>query len=453
MSANSKKGPSLKITLEVQTKPKRKWQVIQSFGSLNGGMNGGIFKVVEESDPFDRFFIEKRFPANLVRDKVVNKEIALLYQLSDDEGITKMVDHFIDVRKGEASIYMEYCDAGSIADVVVAVKPDRLVHERKLWKWMISLMDALVYCHRGPKPEDLASLKYWNAIFHRDLKPANVLLKRDKGRGEIVAKLADFGGSQSADWAWQTKQSREHSSHASILTPGFDPPEFPEFSGTSDVFQIALCIVCICTGNRNPWSKQFTQGRKVNQKQPAGRNYSKELNEILAWCLTPDYKVRPGPLEVSTKLKNKFERIKHTLPQDDAPMVAFWKASDEKSKAKQEAPEPLEINRGPVSPQPAPRNAWPMLHENAFSEGDFGRNMPRGNQYGNFVRDQRSPMSPRHNDEGMYGGGQYPQQGLPGGFDPADRFPLGPEYPQRSPRRRGGGRFGPNHGQDRGYFD
>jgi serine/threonine protein kinase len=459
MSANSKKGPSLKITLAIQTKPKKKWHVIQEFGKLGGGMNGGIFKVAEDSDPYDRYFIEKRFPATLVKDSVVNKEITLLYQLSDDAGITKMVDHFVDVRKNEASIYLEYCDAGSLADVVVAIKPNRLVHERKLWKWFISLMDALVYCHRGPKPEDLGSLKYWNAIFHRDLKPANILLKRDTEKGEIVAKLADFGGSQSADWAWQNKKSREHSSFASIITPGFDPPEYPEFSGTSDVFQVALCIVCICTGNCQPWSKQWTKGRKVDQKLPAGRNYSKELNEILAWCLTSDYKVRPGPLEVSKKLKNKFERIKHTLPQDDAPMVAFWKVSDktpkqeEPKRLKQEAPKPRENTVEPASPQPTPRNARPPLHKKVFSKGDYGRNMPRGNQYGDFVRDQRSPMSPDSNDEGMYGGGQYPPQGLPGGFVTAGRFSRGPENLQRSPGRRGGGPFDPYSGHNHGYFD
>jgi serine/threonine protein kinase len=147
-----KASPPLKSEFQYQLQPRRNWVIVEEVGSLNGGLNGGCAKVEIQDDPFDRFFFEKRF---LMDQFLYHKEISLLHQLGDWPGVVKMVDHFVDEKRGKASVYMEYCDVGDFSTIIKGVmKGNKPVHERKIWQWFISLVDTLVYMHRGPYPED-----------------------------------------------------------------------------------------------------------------------------------------------------------------------------------------------------------------------------------------------------------------------------------------------------------
>jgi serine/threonine protein kinase len=121
-------------------------------------------------------------------------------------------------------------------------------------------MNALAYPHYGPKPDDhVVSKKYWNQIYHRDLKPTNVVVKQDNQKKEIVAKLADFGCSISEHFT-KLNKDRNYASWTSAHTPKFDPPEHRDFSVITDVRQLALCIVCVCTVIYDPRSKSHPTG-------------------------------------------------------------------------------------------------------------------------------------------------------------------------------------------------
>ena len=88
----------------------------------------------------------------------------------------------------ETHIIMEYCDRGSLADLVdddtfLTRAQDGTMH----WNWefiirtLLDIAKAMAYLHSV-------------GIVHRDLKPKNILFKTDAldPRG-MVAKVSDFG--------------------------------------------------------------------------------------------------------------------------------------------------------------------------------------------------------------------------------------------------------------------
>jgi serine/threonine protein kinase len=87
--------------------------------------------------------------------------------------------------------------------------------------------------------------------------------------------MAGFGCSTSARWNHvQKRKTLDRINKASPLTPGYDPPEHPEYSGATDIWQLALAIACVCTGNINPWSPNNRGGQVWDKSQPAGPHYS-----------------------------------------------------------------------------------------------------------------------------------------------------------------------------------
>jgi serine/threonine protein kinase len=276
-------APKLQRQLEMQKKPKKRWRVLEKYGTNGGGLNGGINKVEEENDPYDRFFIEKVFTEEHVLYGWAKKEITLLHHVCDHENIVEYVDHYLDTTKLISSLYMEYCESGSLEDVIKAVQKGKPVHERRIWKWCIGLMSALVYCHYGPTPDnERYSRLYWDSMYHRDIKPGNILLKKNSQKGEIIAKLGDFGCATSDHFRIVSKR-QEEASRTSAVSWGFDAPEYPEFSRLTDVWQLALCIACVCTGMINPRSRKNPEGEQWDRRQPAGARYSRALNEALGF--------------------------------------------------------------------------------------------------------------------------------------------------------------------------
>lgn len=105
--------------------------------------------------------------------EVIEKEIAILRQCRDPN----IVSYFGSNIKGNLLwILMEFCGAGSVADLVKEVsKEEKKLTEDQLSAIAIQVVKGLNYLH---------NMK----LVHRDLKPANVLLNAS---GE--AKIADFG--------------------------------------------------------------------------------------------------------------------------------------------------------------------------------------------------------------------------------------------------------------------
>ncbi|CAO2648602.1 Nn.00g078690.m01.CDS01 [Neocucurbitaria sp. VM-36] len=384
---------NLQNGIKFRTQPKLHWETIKSLGSMGGGINAGIAKVRTKDDPLGRVFIEKRFSADHILYKIAHKEMALLYQVGDHPYITTLIDHFVDEMAKKASVYMEFCDRGSLMDILSIIRNgQQRVNEHKLWRWFIQSMDALVYCHRGHEPDNDRAVMNWARIYHRDLKPANILLTRTEveGKMQIVAKLADFGCAQSDEWTVQTKP-RSSASQASAGSPGFDQPEFPRFSGSSDVWQLALVFVCMCGLRGSPRSRQNPQGTQWNRDRPAGPGYSNELSSVLKWCLDKDPTTRPEALDVLESLKHAYNEVKTRLPPDNQPLEIFDPLGNQRPYIPHPMPSP---GHGPPMFYPGfgqhPGRPGPPRHP--WSDPEVGRIGRIPNDYVSFVNGRRSPL-------------------------------------------------------------
>lgn len=308
----------LATSIQYQKQPKLPWTVIRELTSNTGGLNAGIFQVRSAKDPLGRIFIEKRFKPTEFDNGIVYREIQLLFQISDHPHIPRMIDHFVDNVQKKASVYMENCELGSLEKLIGKVDKEHRVNEHKVWMWFIQAMEALVYCHRGPEPDnDKSVLDSWCIIYHRDIKPANILLTRKDDK--VVAKLADFGCAISAELTFMEKK-QVYASSASAMTEGFDPPEHPNFEGRSDIWQMGMTMLCLCTGLKDPRSTRNPEGQKWDPETAAGEEYSNELNAVLRWCLTKDVTKRPRSFLLLQRLKESYDSVKRRLPVDENPL-------------------------------------------------------------------------------------------------------------------------------------
>ncbi|KAF1943321.1 hypothetical protein EJ02DRAFT_486270, partial [Clathrospora elynae] len=225
---------------------------------------------------------------------------------------------------------------------------------------------------------------------------ANILLTREEN--QIVAKLADFGCAKSEDFL--AHQEPKDAIRASVLTPGFDAPEYPYFSGASDVWQLGLSILCLCTGNLIPRSNHNKNGKSWDKERPAGPKYSTELSWSLRFCLAGDTKKRPNVKQILRYLNKQYDVVMNRLPANVVPLE-IW---DHRGGQVLNVPQP-----GPPEaygqPMPPPRFIYPA-------------HQPGRNQHP--VR----PGLPGHmlSDPGIDHMGQLRQMGNPFG----QQIPYGP---------------------------
>jgi NIMA (never in mitosis gene a)-related kinase len=336
------------LAVEHRGKPKHRWEVLQSLGKMNGGLNAGIYKVSPKDKARGMVFIEKRFGPVECREKVAHREIQILHQVSDHPSITTMVDHFLDPPRLTGAVFLEYCDKGSLGDVTEHVMRGKHVNEHKVWSWFIQLTEALIYCHFGPHPEMSATellQSGWSKVYHRDIKPGNILLTTEAN--QIVAKLADFGCAVSEDYI-ALYPNLNHAVTASMCTPGFDAPEYPFFSGASDIWQLAISIMCLCTGIVSPLSAKNPRGQPWNVARPAGPEYSKELSWAMKACLEKNINNHSPTLPELKYLNKQYEAVIAQLPPDHLPLEIFLPRGGQIPQGPQYGPMPVHGQMGPA---------------------------------------------------------------------------------------------------------
>jgi serine/threonine protein kinase len=160
----------------VQTAPMRRWVRIKALKENQGGFNGGIYEV-EDRDAPGKTYIEKVATRQFVENELIYREIVILKHLSrpTHAHITEMVDHYVNRRRGKASIYLELCTEKGLDSVIEKRRATgELFNEMDIWQWFIQLFDALTYCHFGPDEgahiKILNGEKYktdWNVVWHR----------------------------------------------------------------------------------------------------------------------------------------------------------------------------------------------------------------------------------------------------------------------------------------------
>ncbi|KAL3422979.1 eIF-2-alpha kinase GCN2 [Phlyctema vagabunda] len=241
-----------------------------------GGMNGGIF-IVRKKGQDHELLVEKRFAEQEIKMGVAKKEIELLRRCRHMALTFYHAAFITNTSPICASVYVEFCDRGSLADLVDVYQKAKIsnsslhVGEGFIWHAIMGLFDALAYlqtggryCGSAKKDPDLK----WSPILHRDIKPDNIFLRSRTwaySTKPIYCVLSDFGlaceennpdvlqrdrhklGSCSF-WApellYNPLPAQGHSQH-------YFPPGFAH-SRITDCWALGATIFCLCQANNWP---------------------------------------------------------------------------------------------------------------------------------------------------------------------------------------------------------
>lgn len=325
-------------------------KVIDGGDGAVGGLNQGVYLLRRKEDR--GICVEKKIDG---KEKLLRREIHILHHLKHPN-VVEFVSAFITPPPRKASLYMEFCDLGSLDGLIkrwvtpLRVKaprtsyegltsvdhlswflltlerhrynkndPSAKIPEATIWHVFESLTFALEYVHHGIKPHhpppaqapgetDLRVARrlqrQWPTILHRDIKLANVLLSRsnEASSGPFRVVLADFGvACQMEDEDWNNKDRG--------FTGTFEwmPPELPVWSEQGDVWALGAVVLSLCrllprgpvlskplhwTGDDKSWFKD-KRCRKATRDIELDEDYSADLGDTLYNCLLEKPKDRP----------------------------------------------------------------------------------------------------------------------------------------------------------------
>ena len=170
---------------------------------------------------------------------------------------------------GEQALITEYCERGSLADILAKPNSARLLSDERKWQLLLQVANALEFLH-SRKP----------AIVHRDIKSSNVLVSQ-----AWLAKLADFGLAR-----LQTNTAGLSTVSSAAGTVAFQAPEQFEEATTAeddaaeekssssavrvgiqaDIYGFAGVMLHMLTGKSPFTGAQMLRiiNEKLNKKQP-----------------------------------------------------------------------------------------------------------------------------------------------------------------------------------------
>lgn len=177
-------------------------------------------------------------------------------------------------------IVMEYCDAGSVLDLM-SICDMRTLEEDMIAVILAMCLKALDYLHKHKK-------------IHRDIKSGNLLLTH---RG--ICKLADFGVSAELGHTMSKRKTL-------IGTPYWMAPEVLKgdlYDSKADIWSLAITAIEMATGDPplyeiHPMKVIFQIPSLPAPTLPNPEKWSPQFHEFLASCLQKDPNKRPSAAEL-----------------------------------------------------------------------------------------------------------------------------------------------------------
>ncbi|KAI9886950.1 MAG: hypothetical protein M1823_001242 [Watsoniomyces obsoletus] len=295
-----------------------------------GAFNGGVYVVKRKSDGL--ICVDKRLRPEEATDPIAIKELTTVRKL-EHANIAEYIDAFICVktRTPSASLYMGYCDLGSIDDLIkkYRARPSRAyIPEPFIWHTLHSLMKALTYmiCGASGNGPEVVPVRGWKRTLHKDIKPSNIFLKAPNPGGRYPSiVLGDFGLAVREDdrlrWGYRTPCG----------TTTFQPPEIPDhdLGGRADVWSAGATIQCMCRLDDGPVGpappgippRMWAQMPEARRPKRAGSKYSPELNAVEAMALTLNVRDRPHAPTLLLEVKRLYRQAMPVFK--DLPPWAF----------------------------------------------------------------------------------------------------------------------------------
>ncbi|ODV92273.1 hypothetical protein CANCADRAFT_55972 [Tortispora caseinolytica NRRL Y-17796] len=217
--------------------------------------------------------------------------------IKDEMRVLEMLSHpniiqyyGIEVHVDKVYIFMEYCDGGSLADLLAH---GRIEDELVIKVYVLQMLQGLAYLHQA-------------GIVHRDVKPGNILLDHNG-----VVKIVDFGAAKVLAQQGRTLLREADSPKQSLTgTPMYMSPEIitgrhEGFKrGSEDIWSLGCCLIEMCTGRQpwdnldNEWAIMYHIATGHQPVIPTEENLSKMGLQFLAFCFDLDPNTRPGALDL-----------------------------------------------------------------------------------------------------------------------------------------------------------
>lgn len=192
--------------------------------------------------------------------------------------------HGCYIKKNEIWIIIEYCDSGSVLDLMRAIPMTLNEYQIASIVWMVLM--GLNFLHERKK-------------IHRDVKCGNILLNRDG-----YAKLSDFGVSASLSTTLSRRVTK-------IGSPFWMSPEVitqKQYNFKTDIWSLGISCIEMAEGDP-PYHnlKHYQVVKVIVSKPPKSLTYpekwSSEFNDFVSKCLIFDPELRPSAKEL---LKHNF---------------------------------------------------------------------------------------------------------------------------------------------------
>jgi serine/threonine protein kinase len=316
---------------------------IDDGGGTLGGMNGGVFVVRMHGNP-SRMFVEKRFKSAPEDIEMARDEIEMLHKVKHSS-LTFYIDAFVTTNPLAASVYCEFCDRGSLQDIIRVYgkfenQQNRpMVPEAFAWHAFIGLCDGLAYLQGGVSflnNKHAVKDPNWCPVLHRDMKPDNVLMRSRATLGSgkyFYCVLSDFGLA-CEDRPNDDPQVNYHQKAGLKLgtsaywapellynpyprTDGMEGRKYPDgarHSARSDLWALGASLFNLCAGDYShmdfsqkpaklDW-QVFTGGvafRVQNLVLP--KTYSKSLQKSITLATMWNPKQRPSPIAMIVHLE------------------------------------------------------------------------------------------------------------------------------------------------------
>jgi serine/threonine protein kinase len=276
--------------------PRSSYQPLNHAPQGVGGNNNLGILVVRHNRTY-KTFIEKRIRPSATTRGDIQREIRIMQQVRSHPNIVSIADFDLNYKTlGYGSLFMQHCSLGSL-DALIGRYRRREKHvsdEGFLWKVLWDLCIGLAYIWTGQESltvrriaaaGDIVPRKpRWEQIIHRDIKPSNVFMTWSASPMDTcpypTLLLGDFG----------CAVTPRDTSINIILPQGdveFAPPEGASYSKFSDVYALALTVVCV------GWMKQSPPRRNALKWWA-----SEGMEMVLRKCLRTDPEMRPTPGEL-----------------------------------------------------------------------------------------------------------------------------------------------------------